>query len=89
MIRVFGPPFYWESISAEQRAIQMGLKRRYEEVIELLELLWRHAPEALAEEFHEADAQARVWIELGSGNFSLSGQASANERKFRAVASAL
>ena len=82
------PEYYWGDLSTEQRAQQIGLKRLYEPVSELLRLLLTGAPDDLVRQLEDADQQFRVWLELKS-NWSLSRDISANEAKLRTAAVAI
>jgi PIN domain len=82
------PEYYWGELSAEQRVMQMQLKRTYEPVSELLHLLLTSAPEDLVRQLEEADKQFRIWLEL-QDNWSLSPNASENEKNLRSAAAEL
>lgn len=79
------PDYYWGDFTAEQRAIQVELKRDYDQVSELLGLLLSRAPESLIRQFRSADERFRVWLELKS-NWSLSPDAKKNEAALRSDA---
>jgi hypothetical protein len=65
------PRWVWGEINDEQRAKQIELKREFEQVIELLRLLLRGAPEDTMRQLDEAEKEFRIWLELRS-NWNLS-----------------
>jgi len=82
------PDYYWGELSAEQRAVQIGLKRDYEPIAELFRLVLSRAPEDLIGQLADADQLFRVWLEL-QDNWKLSPRPAENEAALRADASSL
>lgn len=62
---IIAPEYYFEEPSDQQRAVQMRVKRDYEAIVELLNLMLRKAPEDLIAQMKDSDKQFRVWLELG------------------------
>ena len=75
------PDCKWGELTAEQRARQMELKRRYEEAHQLLRLILRGAPKNLLQRFQDADKRFRVWLEFEQLNWSLSAQPERNRSR--------
>ncbi len=82
------PEYYWGDLTAEQRAAQINIKRRYEPISELFQVLLHQAPEDLIHQLQDADKQFRVWLELES-NWGLSSNPAGNENELRSDAAAL
>src|SRR5690606_16683631 len=75
------PDCKWGELTAEQRARQMELKRRYEEAHQLLRLILRGGPKNLLQRFQDADKRFRVWLEFQQLNWSLSAQPERNRSR--------
>ena len=82
------PGHFWDRLSDEQRVRQIGIKRAYEPVVELLWLLLAQAPADLVDQFTSADQEFRKWIEFES-NWSLEPVPASNDAKIRAAGAAL
>lgn len=79
---VVAPEFYFAERTAEQQAIQLDLKRKYETVSELLKVLLQNAPTALATQFKDGDEHVRSWLDLNAG-WSVSPNAVENAKRAR------
>src|SRR5437899_10030344 len=77
------PEFYFDERSAEQRATQLALKRRYEVLIEILKVILRGATNDLGGRFEKADEHFRDWLEL-KGAWSVTQSPRENARKSEA-----
>ena len=65
------PDFYFDERSAEQKAVQLSLKREYDIAAEILKLLVRGGPDELVNELSEADTQFRSWLDFESWSIKL------------------
>jgi hypothetical protein len=74
------PEFYFEERSAEQRATQLALRRRYEVLIEILRVILRGAPNDLLSRLEDTDKHFRDWLEL-NGSWSVTQDPKENARK--------
>jgi hypothetical protein len=61
---VVAPEFYFEERSADELAIQLALKRKYETIAEILNVVLLDAPQDLKGRLEQADRQFRDWLEL-------------------------
>lgn len=79
------PPsdFYWGPLTPELQALQHEVKREYEPIFELLQVLLRQAPEQLGRDLGEANRRFRHWLELDERNYALTPDVEANETAFR------
>jgi len=59
-----GPDLYFGERSADQQASQLGLKREYETISELLRLLVSGGHKQLLSGFEDADKRFRDWLDL-------------------------
>jgi hypothetical protein len=82
------PEFYLVERSAEQRAIQLTLKRRYEVLIEILKVILRGATNDLQGRLKDADKHFRDWLEL-NGSWSVTPNPTENARTSEAAAQPL
>ncbi len=83
------PDYYWESPTSEQRARQLGLKRDYEPLFELVRIMLRQAPDDLISQFEDADSGLRKWLDLEGSNWSLSPSPDKNAQSVREAGSEL
>jgi len=63
-IAIIAPTHYFGNLSLGQENTQIKLKRKYETVAELLKLIFRNAPDGVAQKLDEADQSYRTWLEL-------------------------
>jgi hypothetical protein len=87
-IIIFVPEFSFGEVSAEARAKQVSIKRRYEHLAEVVRVLLGKAPDDLLRQWKEADEQFRVWIELES-NWALERHREGNRAKLQTAAGAV
>ena len=87
-IAIVGPDHYFDKLSPEQENIQLKLKRKYETIAELLSLLFRNAPDGVAQKLDEGDKLFRSWLEL-EPSWSLSSNKASNEEKIRKASKAI
>lgn len=83
---IVAPNHYWDKPSAVQQAALHSIKRSYEEWIELLQSVFRSAPNDVERILKDTDTQFRLWLEL-KPNWSLDASPNQNEAKFRSDAS--
>lgn len=76
------PEYYWGEPSKEQMSTQMGLKKEYDKIFELLNLIFRKAPNGILVKLEQADKQFRMWLQLES-NWYLSNNRDDNEKRLR------
>jgi len=79
---VIAPECYWGDLSAEQKNDQIRLKRKYDQISEVIIALLRNAPKDIEKEIKDADARYRTWLEFDS-NWSLKPTPAENEARFR------
>lgn len=82
------PEFYFEERSAEQRATQLALKRRYDVLMEILKVILRGAPHDLQKRLKDSDKHLRDWLELNS-SWSITQNCTENARNSEAAAQPL
>src|SRR5882672_9197659 len=87
-IMFIGPKCYWSELNAEQRAAQIVLLRQYRPMFEIIEQLFRVAPEAELRRLGEVDKQFRIWLDFDS-NWSLTQVPQQNEVKMREAGEAV
>ena len=80
-----GPDLYFGERSADQKAVQLALKREYDVISELLKLLVSGGPEELVNGFEQADSQFRNWLDLDR-TWSVTTNPAENAKKALAVA---
>jgi len=81
-IVIIAPDHYWDQLSPEQKNTQIHLKRKYDQISEVLNTLLHNAPKDIARELLDADKRYRTWLEFES-NWSLKGNSEQNEQKFK------
>jgi len=81
-IIIIAPEYYWDNPNAAQTAVLHSIKRDYEEWIELLQSIFRSAPNDVERRIKETDTQFRKWLEFRE-NWSLEPNADENVVKFR------
>jgi hypothetical protein len=80
-----GPEFYFGERSADQQATQLGLKREYDVISELLKQLVRGRPNDLVSSFEQADNHFRDWLDFNC-SWSLTANTAENFETVRAAA---
>lgn len=85
-IVIVAPEFYWGDKTPAQKYTQLKLKRNFDELMELLHLIFKNSPKEIERPLKQAEAAFRKWIEFGE-NWSLSQDRAANEAKLREDAS--
>lgn len=82
-ILVVAPNYYWsDDITYEQKNLLLGIKRDYEQWIELLRSVFREATNDISRQIQEADNGFRKWLELRE-NWSLTADPDQNEAAFQ------
>ena len=79
------PEWSFGEVSADARARQVSIKRRYDQLAEVIRVLLGRAPDDLLRQWKNADEQFRRWIELQSQR-DLEPHRASNERWLRADA---
>ena len=75
------PDYDWRSPTAEQNNTLLGIKREFEEWIELVQSIFRDAPDNVTCKIEETEKRYRMWLELES-NFSITPNPDSNKAKF-------
>lgn len=64
----FGPQFYFDTPSPQACALQLQIKREYDQLIALLKVMLRGMTGELAAQFEEAEHCTRTWVELSENH---------------------
>jgi len=70
MFQLNRPEYCWGNLLSDQKSIQINLKKKYEEISELLKLFFKKAPNNIEYQLKKTDESFRIWLELGS-NWSI------------------
>jgi len=82
------PEFYFGERTAEQRATQLALKRKYEILMEILKTILGGATHDLLSRLEDADKRFRDWLEL-DGSWSVTQNPTENARTAQVAAQPL
>lgn len=78
------PRYYFDVVSAADRAKQISICEEYEKIFEILSYSFKNTPESLLSELKQSNKSYRLWLDLDS-NWSLRNDASENEKRIREV----
>ncbi len=76
------PDYYYGDLTPEQKNRQIGFIKRYDRMLEIVQLLFSGSPPDIQKEIQEADSELKKWLQFDS-NWSISLDRDANDVEFR------